>query len=74
MRAASSRTTRVITSCDIGARKPEAEAFRRVAAIAGLPPERLAFFDDLEENVAGARRAGLQAQRVTRPEEILEFI
>ena len=69
-----SPVTRVITSCDIGARKPEAEAFRRVAAIAGLPPERLAFFDDLEENVAGARRAGLQAQRVTRPEEILEFI
>lgn len=63
--------TRVITSCDIGARKPEAEAFRRVAAIAGLPPARLAFFDDLEENVEGARHAGLQAHRVTRPEEIL---
>lgn len=69
-----SGVTRVITSCDIGARKPEAEAFRRVATIAGLPPERLAFFDDLEENVAGARRGGLQAHRVTRPEEILGFI
>jgi glucose-1-phosphatase len=68
-----SPVTRVITSCDIGARKPEAEAFRRVAAIAGLPPERLAFFDDLEENVAGARAAGLQAHRVTRPEQILEM-
>lgn len=69
-----SGVTRVITSCDIGARKPEPEAFRRVAAIAGLPPARLAFFDDLEENVAGARRAGLQAHRVSRPEEILSLL
>ena len=65
---------KVVTSCEIGARKPEAEAFRRMAAIAGLPPARLAFFDDLEENVAGARRAGLQAHRVTRPEEVLKVL
>lgn len=69
-----SPVTRVITSCDIGARKPEPEAFRRVAAIAGLPPAQLAFFDDLEENVEGARRAGLHAHRVTHPEQILEKI
>lgn len=66
--------TRVITSCEIGRRKPEPEAFARVAEIAGLPPERLAFFDDLEENVAGARRAGLRAYRVSRPEEILALL
>ncbi|HEY5896860.1 MAG TPA: HAD family phosphatase [Burkholderiales bacterium] len=62
---------RTITSCDIGARKPQPEAFVRMAALTGAPPSRLAFFDDLEENVAGARRAGLQAFRVTRPAEIL---
>ena len=45
-----------------------------MAAIAGLPPARLAFFEDLEENVAGARRAGLQAHRVTRPEEVLKVL
>jgi putative hydrolase of the HAD superfamily len=66
-----SPVTKVVTSCDIGRRKPEPEAFRRMAAITGLPPARLAFFDDLEENVAGARQAGLQAQRVSRPGEIL---
>lgn len=66
--------TKVITSCDIGSRKPEAEAFRRVAAIAGFAPARLAFFDDLEENVAGARRAGLRAHRVSGPEEILGLL
>jgi HAD superfamily hydrolase (TIGR01509 family) len=61
---------KMITSCEIGARKPDAEAFRRVAALIGAPPSRLAFFDDLEENVAGARRAGLQAFRVRNPAEI----
>ena len=66
--------TKVVTSCDIGRRKPEPQAFRRMAAITGLPPSRLAFFDDLEENVAGARLAGLQAHRVTGPGEILELL
>ena len=66
--------TKVVTSCDIGRRKPEPEAFRRMAAITGLAPSRLAFFDDLEENVAGARAAGLQAQRVSRPGEILDLL
>jgi putative hydrolase of the HAD superfamily len=65
---------KVLTSCDIGRRKPEPEAFVRIAAITGLPPARLAFFDDLEENVAGARRAGLQAHRVSRPDEILGLL
>jgi putative hydrolase of the HAD superfamily len=58
------------TSCELGARKPETEAFRRLAARVAAHPERIVFFDDLEENVEGARRAGLQAFRVTRVEEI----
>jgi putative hydrolase of the HAD superfamily len=66
--------TKVVTSCDIGLRKPEPEAFLRVAALTGIAPSRLAFFDDLEENVAGARRAGLQAWRVARPQEILDAL
>ena len=61
---------RTITSCDIGRRKPEPEAFRRMAALTGLPPQRLAFLDDLEENVQGARQAGLQAFRVSSAAEI----
>lgn len=73
-RALLSPVTKVVTSCDIGRRKPEPEAFRRMAAITGLPPARLAFFDDLEENVAGARAAGLQAQRVSGPGEILDLL
>jgi putative hydrolase of the HAD superfamily len=60
----------VYTSCGIGRRKPEAEAFARVARLIGAPPARLVFFDDVEENVAGARRAGLQAFRVRSAEEM----
>jgi putative hydrolase of the HAD superfamily len=61
---------KTITSCEIGARKPEAEAFLRLAKLIGAQPQRLLFFDDLEENVLGARRAGLQAFRVGRPEDV----
>src|SRR6185503_9985165 len=61
---------RMFTSCELGRRKPEAEAFERLSSLIGLPPERLAFFDDAEANVAGARRAGLQAHHVTRPDQI----
>lgn len=61
---------RTITSCELGERKPEPEAFLRLSRVIGIAPERLAFFDDLEQNVAGARAVGMQAFRVTRPEEI----
>ena len=61
---------RTFTSCELGRRKPEAEAFARLAELTGLPPARLAFFDDVEANVAGARRAGLQAHHVNRPDQI----
>ena len=64
----------VYTSCELGSRKPEPEAFSRLAAQIGVPPERLLFFDDLEVNVQGARRAGLNAFRVTRAEEIAALL
>jgi HAD superfamily hydrolase (TIGR01509 family) len=54
----------VICSCDIGCRKPDRRAFLRVTALVDAPPSRIAFFDDSEENVAGARAAGLAAFRV----------
>jgi HAD superfamily hydrolase (TIGR01509 family) len=60
----------VITSCELGRRKPEPEAFERLAARIGAAPSQLAFFDDLEENVAGAQGAGLQAFHVRTTREI----
>ncbi len=60
----------VICSCELGCRKPDAEAFRRVAARIGAAPGAILFIDDLEENVAGARAAGLQARHVASPEAL----
>jgi putative hydrolase of the HAD superfamily len=65
---------KVICSCEIGCRKPEVEAFRRVARIAGLAPERIGYFDDLEENVAGARAAGLRAFQATSPADVVKWL
>jgi FMN phosphatase YigB (HAD superfamily) len=45
--------------------KPSPEAFRMVAERAGIDPARAIFFDDLQENVDGARRAGFQAEVFT---------
>ena len=61
---------KTFTSCELGRRKPEAGAFARLSSLIGVPPARLAFFDDVEANVAGARRAGLQAHHVTRADQI----
>jgi FMN phosphatase YigB (HAD superfamily) len=48
----------VLLSCDLQARKPEAGMFRHAESRSGLPPESNVLVDDLDDNVAGARRAG----------------
>jgi putative hydrolase of the HAD superfamily len=52
------------TSCELGLRKPEPPAFSAVATAIGVPPQQILFFDDLTDNVAGARQAGMQAVQV----------
>ena len=46
----------------MGLRKPEAEAFAAIANDVGVPLERILFFDDTEQNVAGARAVGKEDQ------------
>ena len=46
---------RVFVSNELGARKPDPEAFLKVADAIGVPPGRVLFFDDLPENIEGAR-------------------
>ena len=65
---------RVFVSHELGARKPEARAFRRVAREVGLAPERILFFDDLPENVAGAREAGMPGVVVSSPRDFIEAV
>lgn len=61
---------RVFVSSDIGKRKPETEAFHHVAREIGVAPEAILFFDDVLENVEGARRAGLDAVHVPTVREL----
>ena len=60
----------IFVSSTIGLRKPEARAFNFIADTVGLPIEALHFFDDSEENVVGARAAGLSASHVTTLAEL----
>jgi HAD superfamily hydrolase (TIGR01509 family) len=48
----------------IRARKPEAASFRAVESAVGVRGAGVVFFDDLEGNVRGARRAGWTAHLV----------
>lgn len=60
----------VVGSADIRAAKPAAAAFEAAARAAGVSPERCLFVDDTMENVAGARTAGMQAERYTGVEDL----
>jgi putative hydrolase of the HAD superfamily len=52
-------------SHEIGAVKPDAEAYLRLAERAGVEPGRCIFFDDVMANVEAARLAGFQAEQFT---------
>jgi len=64
----------VFASCDIGLRKPDAEAFRFVVDAIGVPAGRILFFDDLAANVDGARACGMTAVRVTSPSTVRDTV
>ena len=57
-------------SSSIGLRKPDAAAYDHVVQAIGVPAERIVFFDDLAENVDGARARGLTAVHVTSPDDV----
>ncbi|WP_422926383.1 HAD family hydrolase [Singulisphaera sp. PoT] len=50
----------LVLSYEIGHLKPTAAFYEACVAAAGYPNESCVFIDDLEENVEGARAAGLQ--------------
>jgi glucose-1-phosphatase len=50
-----------ILSYEVGYLKPAREFFEACVKAAGVPPASCVFIDDVEENVEGARRAGLTA-------------
>jgi glucose-1-phosphatase len=60
----------IFLSSTIGLRKPDAAAYDHVVQAIGVPAERIVFFDDLAENIEGARARGLTAVHVTSPDDI----
>jgi putative hydrolase of the HAD superfamily len=61
-------------SSTIGLRKPDAEAFDHVVKAMGVPASRIVFFDDLAENIEGARARGLKAVHVTYVSDIADAL
>ncbi len=59
---------RIYASASFRAAKPDVACYRRCLAGLGVRPSAVLFIDDLEENVAGAREAGLHAHRFTSVE------
>jgi len=59
-----------LSSCYLGLRKPEPAMYQRALDILGSAPYRTLFIDDREENVAGAREAGMKAIRFTGAEAL----
>lgn len=55
------RFRRLFMSHEIGLRKPEAHAFRHIAAEIGVDLPNILFFDDTAENVEAAQSLGMQA-------------
>ena len=49
------------SSCYLGLRKPEPAIYARALQLLDTPAERVLFIDDREENVTGARNAGMNA-------------
>jgi len=64
----------VFVSCEIGLRKPESAAFRRVTSAMGVEPEGVLFFDDTHENVDGARNVGMSAIHVHSIDDVQESV
>ena len=52
-----------ILSHELKLRKPQREIYEAALKMSGTLPEETVFIDDLEENCAGARKAGLHAIR-----------
>jgi FMN phosphatase YigB (HAD superfamily) len=65
---------KIFLSSAIGLRKPDAAAYDHVVQAIGVPAERIVFFDDLAENIDGARARGLTAVHVTSPDDVAQAL
>jgi len=61
-------------SSSIGHRKPDAAGFNHVVKEIGVPASRIVFFDDLAENIEGARACGLKAVHVKSSRDVADAL
>jgi glucose-1-phosphatase len=64
----------IFLSSTIGLRKPDAAAYDHVVKAIGVPASRIVFFDDLADNIEGARARGLVGVHVTSPDDVAEAL
>ncbi len=62
---------RILASHELGHRKPEPACFLSAAEHLATEPSRVLFFDDMSDNVVGAREVGMQAVQVTSTDDVL---
>ena len=55
---------KIFVSSRMGCRKPDVATYRKVAHAIDLSCSQILFFDDAEENIEGARQAGMHAHLV----------
>jgi putative hydrolase of the HAD superfamily len=64
----------IFLSSTIGLRKPDAEAYDHVVKAIGVPAQRIVFFDDSADNIAGARARGLIGVHVTSTNDVAKAL
>ncbi len=56
---------KVVTSCSVGLRKPDARIYRLALRRLGAKPSETVFIDNQPENIVGAERVGIKGIRFT---------
>lgn len=65
---------KIFLSSTIGLRKPDAAAYDHVVKAIGVPAQRIVFFDDSADNIAGARARGLIGVHVTSTDDVAKAL
>jgi putative hydrolase of the HAD superfamily len=53
--------------------KPDVEIYEEVAKRLHAAPQKILFFDDLEENIMGAKKVGYQTHLIDHPQALIKF-
>jgi putative hydrolase of the HAD superfamily len=60
-------------SHEMGLRKPGEAIYREVVGTIGAPAGKCLFFDDLNENLLGAKKVGIQTHHIDHPKALINF-